>query len=75
MDSSGISTEAGRTITLGWTRPANSIIATCQSLSAHGYSCHTLKVKDSQALWDGSNTYTGDITKIIGSLNGKTLVP
>ena len=75
MDSSGISTEAGRTITLGWTRPANSIIATCQSPSADGYSCHTLKVKDSQALWDGSNTYTGDITKKIGSLNGKTLVP
>ena len=61
-----------KTITLGWTRPANHITAFGKSLA---YYCNRLQVKDGQTLWDGSGTYTDDITGSIGNLNGKTLMP
>ena len=61
-----------KTITLGWTRPANRITATGPW---GAYSCATLQVKDGQTLWDGSGTFIGDITGSIDALNGKTLMP
>ncbi|MCR5659337.1 MAG: hypothetical protein K6G25_08440 [Bacteroidales bacterium] len=61
-----------KTITLGWTRPANRITATGDN---GAYRCAMLKVKDGQTLWDGSEVLSGTITGSIRTLNGKTLQP
>ena len=54
-------------VTLGWTAPANSITAT-------NYDCTTVKVKDGQTLWNGTEALSGTITDMT-KLDGKTLVP
>ena len=54
-------------LTLGWTRPANSITAT-------KYNCTTVKVKDGQTLWNGTEALSGTITDMT-KLDGKTLIP
>ena len=75
MNGAGFSTYGGnRTITLGWTRPANSIIATCDKEATRAYLCNTLKVKDGQAFWNGTAVLSGTISSH-SKVNGKTLVP
>lgn len=61
------------TITLGWTSPANRIYAS-------KYGCSTLKIKDGQALSDGSAIYSGsytgdDLAPVLMAIAGKTLQP
>ena len=70
----GITADSGKTITLGWTSPANSIYAYTGSNTSAAYYCTTLKVKDGQTLWNGSETLSGEITDMT-KVNGKKLTP
>ena len=64
----GISADRSKSVvTLGWTRPANSITAT-------NYDCTIVKVKDGQTLWNGTEALSGTITDMT-KLDGKTLIP
>ena len=66
----GINATSGKTITLGWSN-SNDFIYVSTYSETEGLS---IKVKDGQAMWNGTNALRGTIS-VKSVLNGKTLLP